>query len=62
MAKERVKVSVDTSNPLLAKYLQRSKPSWDVRLAPAQHASDCAVHNEPAYPAGPCNCGAEASA
>ena len=20
------------------------------------HASDCAVHNEPAYPAGPCNC------
>lgn len=22
-----------------------------------QHASDCAVHNEPAYPAGPCDCG-----
>lgn len=22
------------------------------------HASDCAVHNEPAYPAGPCDCGA----
>lgn len=21
------------------------------------HASDCAVHNEPAYPAGPCSCG-----
>lgn len=21
-----------------------------------QHASDCAVHNEPAYPAGPCDC------
>ena len=21
------------------------------------HWSDCAVHNEPAYPAGPCNCG-----
>ncbi|KKK80340.1 hypothetical protein LCGC14_2824500, partial [marine sediment metagenome] len=20
------------------------------------HASDCAVHNEPAYPAGDCNC------
>jgi hypothetical protein len=20
------------------------------------HASDCAVHNEPAYPAGPCDC------
>jgi hypothetical protein len=25
----------------------------------ADHASDCAVHNEPAYPNGPCNCGAE---
>lgn len=24
-----------------------------------QHASDCAVHNEPAMPAGPCDCGAE---
>jgi len=22
------------------------------------HASDCAVHNEPALPAGPCDCGA----
>lgn len=21
------------------------------------HQSDCAVHNEPAYPAGPCDCG-----
>jgi hypothetical protein len=24
----------------------------------APHASDCAVHNEPAYPTGECNCGA----
>lgn len=24
------------------------------------HASDCAVHNELAMPAGPCNCGAQA--
>lgn len=23
------------------------------------HDSDCAVHNEPAYPNGPCDCGAE---
>lgn len=23
-----------------------------------QHASDCAVHNGPAYEAGPCDCGA----
>lgn len=26
------------------------------------HASDCAVHNEPAYPAGPCDCGFETQA
>lgn len=25
------------------------------------HASDCAIHNEPAYPAGPCDCGADLS-
>lgn len=25
------------------------------------HASDCAVHNEPAYPNGPCDCGAAVS-
>jgi hypothetical protein len=24
-----------------------------------QHASDCAVHNMPAYPNGPCDCGAD---
>ena len=24
----------------------------------APHASDCAVHSEPAYPTGECNCGA----
>ena len=23
----------------------------------AIHASDCALHNEPAFPAGPCDCG-----
>lgn len=26
--------------------------------AQARHASDCAVHNAPAYPPGPCDCGA----
>lgn len=25
----------------------------------ADHASDCALHNGPAYPAGPCDCGYE---
>jgi hypothetical protein len=26
---------------------------------PAQHSSDCALHNAPAYPPGPCDCGAD---
>lgn len=26
---------------------------------PRQHASDCAVHRAPAYPPGPCDCGAD---
>jgi len=25
---------------------------------PVKHWSDCAVHSEPAYPAGDCDCGA----
>lgn len=25
--------------------------------AMTEHASDCSVHNGPAYPAGPCDCG-----
>lgn len=28
-------------------------------MSEIQHKSDCAVHNEPAYPAGSCTCGAE---
>lgn len=31
-------------------------------MADALHASDCAVHNAPALPVGPCNCGAQAKA
>jgi len=32
---------------------------WLKQLAPGfkGHKSDCAVHNEPALPAGPCDCG-----
>lgn len=29
----------------------------DTTTAPDGHASDCAIHNAPAYPAGPCDCG-----
>lgn len=25
-------------------------------MSVVMHRSDCAVHNEPAYPAGPCDC------
>jgi hypothetical protein len=32
----------------------------DFNALSLHHASDCAVHNEPAMPAGPCNCGAQA--
>jgi hypothetical protein len=28
---------------------------------PKQHASDCAVHNTPALPVGPCDCGTDSS-
>jgi NADH:ubiquinone oxidoreductase subunit 3 (subunit A) len=44
------------------KYLghRRTTPSKDWGShdggAPAQHASDCAVHNAPALPPGPCDC------
>lgn len=40
------------------KYLYESS-SMSATPPAAVHASDCAVHNEPAYPAGPCDCGAE---
>lgn len=34
------------------------RPRRVVEATPTpSHASDCAVHNEPAFPAGPCNCG-----
>ena len=29
----------------------------DEAIDPVQHWSDCAVHSEPAYPKGECNCG-----
>ena|SRR3990167_3685277 len=39
-----------------------SSPQSHAQIArgPAlQHSSDCALHNDPAYPAGPCSCGLE---
>lgn len=41
----------------------RGKPAPEPVAAPdakeVQHRSDCAVHNDPAMPRGPCDCGAE---
>lgn len=34
-------------------------PTAGAKDRKVQHASDCAVNNGPAYPAGPCDCGAE---
>jgi len=43
-------------------YVPKLHPSEWMNAQPAQesvqHWSDCAVHNGPAYPAGPCDCGA----
>lgn len=40
------------------KQLADSPPTEAVQKRKMQHASDCAIHNGPALPAGPCDCGA----
>lgn len=48
----------DTMNQLESLRLKRE--GVDLSDLPCcEHASDCAVHNDPAYPAGPCDCGYE---
>ncbi len=32
--------------------------SVETKMEKSKHASDCAVHNAPALPIGPCDCGA----
>jgi len=45
------------------KKIAKAPPPKSVQMRKAiQHASDCAVHNGPAYEAGPCDCGAEIKA
>lgn len=39
--------------------IAKAPPPKSVQKRKLQHASDCAVHNGPAYEAGPCDCGAE---
>jgi hypothetical protein len=51
---------------LLAKVAESNTPAVEKcscsACAVTPHASDCAVHNEPAYPNGPCDCGVEVKA
>lgn len=44
------------------KGIAKAPPPKSVQARKLVHASDCAVHNGPAYEAGPCDCGAEAKA
>ena len=42
--------------------IAKAPPPKSVQKRKVIHASDCAVHNGPAYEAGPCDCGAETKA
>lgn len=46
-------------NPELWDKLADLEDRADAAAASLQHASSCAQHNEPAFPNGPCDCGAE---
>ena len=50
-----LKENITAIKEALAQPEQCQCPNCKVTL----HASDCAVHNEPAYPKGQCNCGAQ---
>lgn len=39
--------------------LNNAEDNSRVKNSDTRHASDCAMHNEPAFPAGPCDCGAQ---
>ena len=57
----------DTAHPTAMKNVREAITAIKEALSSCQcpeckvllHASDCAVHNEPAYPKGECNCGAQ---
>ena len=42
--------------PVAARYME-ARETLRARLQKPEHWSDCAVHSEPAYPAGECDCG-----
>jgi len=39
-----------------------AQSAWKELRTRTSHLSDCAMHNEPAYPNGPCDCGAQLAA
>ena len=46
-------VEADTSDDALDKIMRKLDLT---KKSETQHASDCATHNAPAYPAGKCDC------
>ena len=40
---------------------EEAQAAWNRRVPAVAHASDCAVHNEPALPNGPCDCAEDKS-
>jgi hypothetical protein len=52
---QRGDISVYRASALVTHRLANT-PAVEAKVR--QHTSDCAVHNMPAYPAGPCDCGA----
>jgi hypothetical protein len=59
-ALERIDMSGDHNQYQKPDKCQRCgevNPAYIHTCTPMQHWSDCAVHSEPAYPAGECDCG-----
>ena len=49
---------IDLSSAVRAKFDKTSAKIGYHAVATPRHQSDCALHNEPAFPAGKCDCGA----
>jgi hypothetical protein len=52
-------LAADSCDPEYSRALLEAADEIERLSALIHHASDCAVYNEPALPAGPCDCGAE---
>jgi hypothetical protein len=62
--RDALRAAIEKHNADLKKYGDQQEHVWLIPLPPAAeapgdgHASDCATHNAPALPVGPCDCGA----